>query len=112
MQDLFRWGDPSATAPRPVEGFKVGTERLGDNVTDHYAFRQPGIDYQVWMDEGDKPLPRKMVITTLTDPAQPEYNAIFTWDLTPKIDAKAFTFVPGKDAVKIPLATTTATAAK
>lgn len=112
LQDLFRWGDPTAVAERPKEGFKVGTEQIGKNVTDHYAYRQVGIDFQIWIDQGDKPLPRKLVITTVIDTAQPQYVAYFTWDLAPKVDAKDFTFVPPKGAVKIPLATAGATAAK
>ena len=112
LQDLFRWGDPSATAEVPTEGFKVGTAQIGAFATDHYAFRQKGVDFQIWIDQGDKPLPRKLVITTLSDPAQPEYVAYFAWDMAPKLDGNSFTFVADKDDVKIPLATAGTPAAK
>ncbi len=112
LQDLFRWGDPTASAEIPTEGFKVGQTIVGDATTDHYAFRQKGVDFQIWMDQGDKPLPRKLVITTLSDPAQPEYVAYFTWDLTPKVDAGTFSFTPGKNDAKIPLATAGGAAVK
>jgi hypothetical protein len=103
VQDLFRWGDPSATAERPKEGFKVGSARIGDAMTDHYAFRQTGVDWQIWIDQGDKPLPRKMVITNLEDPAQPQYVAYFSWDLAPVIAADAFDFAPAKTDTRIDL---------
>lgn len=101
VQDLFRWGDPTATAERPKEGFKVGSTRIGDVMTDHYAFRQSGVDWQIWIDQGDKPLPRKMVITNLEDPAQPQYVAHFTWDTAPGIAANAFDFTPAKADTRI-----------
>ncbi len=110
LQDLFRWGDPSASAERPVEGFRVGPAKLGDNSTMHYAFRQQGTDFQIWIDEGDKPLPRKLVITTLTDPAQPQYVAYFTWNMDPKIGTNGFSFLPTKDSIKIPLVSANAAA--
>ncbi len=112
LQDLFRWGDATSNAETPKEGFKVGPAQIGENTTDHYAFRQNGVDFQIWIDQGDKPLPRKLVITTLADPAQPQYVAYFTWNMAPKITSTTFDFVPGKTAVKIPLAGATAAPAK
>lgn len=103
VQDLFRWGSASATAERPKEGFKVGPSRIGDAMTDQYAFRQEGVDWQIWIDQGDKPLPRKMVITNLEDPAQPQYVAYFTWDLTPAIPTNTFEFTPTANDKRIDL---------
>jgi hypothetical protein len=103
VQDLFRWGDASATAERPKEGFKVGSAKIGDVMTDHYAFRQTGVDWQIWIDQGDKPLPRKMVITNLEDAAQPQYVAYFTWDLKPTIAPGTFDFKPSKTDTRIDL---------
>jgi hypothetical protein len=103
VQDLFRWGDATATAERPKEGFKVGTSRIGTAMTDHYAFRQTGVDWQIWIDQGDKPLPRKMVITNLEDPAQPQYVAHFEWDTSPDIAPGTFDFAPAKTDTRIDL---------
>jgi len=112
LQDLFRWGSMTASAATPKEGFKVGPERIGKYTTDHYAYRQDGVDFQIWIEQGDKPLPRKMVVTTLTDPAQPQYVAYFTWKTDSKVEPKLFTFAPGKDSAKISFATPAAAAAK
>jgi hypothetical protein len=105
LQDLFRWGDASATAPRPSEGFKVGSTKIGGVAVDHYAFRQPDVDFQIWIDQGDKPLPRRMVITSHTDPAQPQFTADFTWNTGATVAPAQFTFTPDAKAVKIPFAT-------
>lgn len=112
LQDLFRWGSTTAGAVTPKEGFKVGPARIRAFNTDHYAFRQDGVDFQIWIEQGDKPLPRKLVITTLTDPAQPQYVAYFTWNTDPKATPERFTFVPGKNSAKIPFAMPAAAAAK
>lgn len=103
VQDLFRWGDAAATAPRPSEGFKVGAATIGERMTDHYAFRQPGVDWQIWIDQGDKPLPRKMVIVNMEDPAQPEYVAYLNWDVTPTIADGRFDFKPASTDTRIDL---------
>ena len=47
---------------------------------------------------------RKIVITSKKDPAQPEYMAILTWDLSPKVDDAAFHFAPPEGATRIPMA--------
>lgn len=103
VQDLFRWGDASATAERPKEGFKVGTAMIGEHMTDHYAFRQTGVDWQIWIDQGDKPLPRKMVIVNTDDAAMPEYVAYFTWDMAPTIASGQFEFKPANTDTRIDL---------
>lgn len=94
LQDLFRWGDPSSNVVPPVAGFRVGDSMIGEHKVGQYAFRQPGVDFQVWLDEGTQALPRKMVITNTEDPAQPQYVAYFRWNQAPQIAADAFTFTP------------------
>lgn len=94
LQDLFRWGDPSSNAVRPSAGFLVGEAMIGDTRVNQYFFRQPGVDFQVWLEEGTQALPRKMVITNTENPAQPQYVAYFKWNQAPTIAADAFTFTP------------------
>lgn len=102
LEDLFRWGVPNSGVETPYAGFLVGSSQIGDWDTDHYVFRQQGVDFQVWIEKGDKPLPRKLVITSLDDPAQPEYVALLAWNLDAKIDPAQFTYVPDANAHKIP----------
>ncbi|WP_199555366.1 DUF2092 domain-containing protein [Sandaracinobacteroides hominis] len=94
LQDLFRWGDPSSTVVPPVAGFRVGDAMIGDTKLSQYFFRQPGVDFQVWLEDGTQALPRKMVITNTDEPAQPQYVAYFTWNQAPTISADTFTFTP------------------
>lgn len=94
LLDLFLWGSPDSAVQKPSSGFRVGDARIGDVAVGHYAFRQPGVDFQLWIEEGERPLPRKMVITNTENPAQPQYVAYFTWNLAPAIRADSFTFNP------------------
>ena len=103
LPDLFLWGTDEA----PVSDLKaatfVGPARIDGSVTEQYAFRQDGVDWQLWLEVGDKPLPRRLVITTTDDPAQPQYSTTLTWNTNASFKDSAFTFVPPKDAAKIEL---------
>ena len=70
---------------------------------DHYAFRQEGVDWQLWIERGNTPMPRKLVITTTDEETQPQYVAQLTWNLTPQLDDTIFTFNPPEDAHQIVL---------
>ncbi|MCG2841089.1 DUF2092 domain-containing protein [Sandaracinobacter sp. RS1-74] len=94
LQDLFRWGSPTATVEQPSSGFKVGDTTLGNTPVTQYAFRQPGIDFQIWIVKGEQPLPAKMVITNLDVPEQPQFVTRFTWNLNPELPSGSFSFHP------------------
>lgn len=104
LADLFLWGTDKSGVNDIREAMTLGVDRIGSADCDHYAFRQEGVDWQVWIERGKRPLPCKLVITTTDEPAQPQYSAVFKWDLAPKIDPATFTFVPPKDAKKIQVA--------
>ena len=46
-------------------------------------FRQGKIDWQIWITAGNKPLPRKIVITNRGDEARPQSVSLIDWDLKP-----------------------------
>jgi hypothetical protein len=94
LQDLFRWGDPSSNVVRPTSGFRVGASMVDGVAVTQYAFRQPGVDFQVWLEDGVQALPRKLVITNTESPAQPQYVATFSWNRAPNLSADTFTFTP------------------
>jgi hypothetical protein len=102
LEDLFRWNDPTDNPAENLKsGFVVGTATLDGVSTDQYAFRQPKVDWQVWIQKGEQPLPRKVVIVDQVDPANPAYVARLTWNVSPAFSADDFTFRPGKDAKQI-----------
>jgi hypothetical protein len=104
LEDLFRWSDAAGSRDdRLQSGFRAGTVTLDGVETDQYVFREPGFDWQVWIQKGDQPIPRKVVMVDRTDPAHPAYTARLTWDLNPSFTADDFTFRPAKGAKAIRL---------
>jgi hypothetical protein len=58
---------------------------------DHLAFRQAGVDWQIWIEQGDKPVPRKVVITYKELPARPQYTSYLSdWNLSADVKDEQF----------------------
>jgi hypothetical protein len=101
MVDLFRWGTPDADEKNITSAMFIGTTNVDGVDIDHYAFRQPGLDWQIWIQHGDCPLPVKLLLTTTDDPALPEHAITMTWDLGAKHDPQAFVFRPPANSKQI-----------
>lgn len=111
LTDLFRWGGPHSNESLITAAGDVGPGEVGGTTCEHYAFRQPGLDWQIWIQLGEYPLPRKLVLTTMTDDARPQFSAIYTWSLAPSFNAASFEFTPPPDAHKIVMAEASASSA-
>ena len=107
LEDLFRWGD-GTNADRIAalkSAYEVGTATIDGVETDHFAFREADVDWEVWVQKGDQPWPRKLVIVDRTDPARPTFTARLTWQLNPAYTDADFAFVPDANAKRIQIAT-------
>lgn len=83
-------------------GVLVGDSNIDGVDCDHLAFRQPTVDWQLWVEKGARPLPRKIVITTRYAVGDPQFQSVLRWNLQPKIDASTFVFTAPKGANEIP----------
>lgn len=101
LSDLFRWGTDADAEAKILEASYIGSTEVNHIPCHHYAFRNADVDWQLWIEKGDKPLPRKFAITTTQEEGQPRFVSTMNWNLSPKIDNKLFTFVPPKGAHKI-----------
>ena len=101
LLDLFLWGGPRASSNEITEASDFGPADVGGITCEHYSFRQPGLDWQVWIQLGNHPLPKKLVLTTTTDDARPQHTSVFIWNLAPSYNDAAFVFDPPADAQKI-----------
>ena len=104
IADLFLWGTPRDGLKDLMSAQDIGPAHVGGNDTEQYAFRQRGVDWQLWIARGAMPLPVKLVITTTSEEAQPRYAATLNWNLTPVVSDAVFAFVPPRDASRITLA--------
>lgn len=69
---------------------------------DHVAFRGDEADLQLWVSQGAKPLPQRMIITYTQIDGRPQFWAQFSdWDLAPKISDSLFVFRAPAGAAKI-----------
>jgi len=105
LEDLFRWSDPASNrAEGLTSAFLIGSATVDGVETDHYAFREGDKDWQVWIERGEKPVPRRLVIIDRTDPANPTYDARLTWKVNATPASDQFVFKPGQDDKHIRLA--------
>jgi hypothetical protein len=104
LEDLFRWNDATDNpAQNLTAGVYVGTATIDGVETDHYAFRQPKTDWQIWIRKGAQPLPVRVVIIDHTDSANPTYVARLSWNPNAPIQPGEFTYHPTKNAKLIRL---------
>ena len=104
LADLFYWGTDAQPTDMVTSAKRLGQEKVGGVETDRYAFAGPGMSWEVWIQRGDTPLPRKMRIITVDDPAKPTFTADLTWTTPVSFAPDTFTFKPATDAKPIAMA--------
>jgi hypothetical protein len=104
LVDLFRWGTPENDMSAITSAVDLGPSAINGVTCEQYGFRQEGLDWQLWIQRGDNPLPCRIVLTTLTDEARPQHTATYSWDLAPSFDDSTFVFRAPSIAKPIPLA--------
>jgi hypothetical protein len=103
MARMFHTGFPQQVEKIITTVSYVEEDALFDVPTDHLAARSAEVDLQMWIAQGEQPLPRRVILTYKNAPGQPQYRADFSeWDLSPKVAADSFTFTPPAGAEQIP----------
>jgi hypothetical protein len=99
----FLFADPYQVFTEHVQsGTYVGLHYVGKVKCHHLAFRQKLLDWQIWIDAGDQPLPRKLLITFKRQTGEPQYTAlIHRWDANPKLSDDLFQFQPPEGVRKV-----------
>jgi hypothetical protein len=99
----FLYADPYAVLSAGVTyGRYLGIHQAAGVACHHLAFSQDTIEWQVWIDAGEKPLPRKLVISYVQEPGEPQYSAaIRRWNLDATAPDGLFTFEAPEGAQKI-----------
>jgi hypothetical protein len=71
--------------------------------TDHLAGRAADVDFEIWLDTGDTPLPQRLAITYKNEEGEPQYRAEFSdWKLNPDVSKVDLAFNPPDGAQRIP----------
>jgi hypothetical protein len=83
-------------------GVYLGVHEAAGVPCHHLSFEQATIDWQIWIDAGPDPLPRKLVITYKTEDEVPQYAVtIRKWNLRAKLPEALFAFAPPEGATRI-----------
>ncbi len=83
-----------------IEGFYVGKSVIYGIECHHLAFRNGDVDWQIWIQVGDKPLPVKYVITSRWITGAPQFSVLMKWNENPQLAEDIFTFVPPAEAIE------------
>ena len=85
-----------------INALYVGLNKVQGVPCHHLAFDRKDIHYQIWIEAGDKPVVRKIVITQKMLPGSPQWTAYLSdWNLAPSLADDLFTFTPPAGAQKI-----------
>jgi hypothetical protein len=88
----------------------IDAKHIGQGVIDgvdceHLAFRNADVDWQLWVEAGARPIPRKYVITNRTMTGAPQYTLrIKEWRTDVPVSADAFAFQAPANADKLDFA--------
>jgi hypothetical protein len=102
LEDLVVSNPYEAATKNVTAGRDIGPTIVLGVPCEHLAFTQTNIDWQVWIEEGPRPVPRKIVITYKDEEGSPQYTALLTsWDFETKLPDFVFKFEPPPGAAKI-----------
>jgi hypothetical protein len=81
----------------------VGEATIAGVRCDHLAGTTGKVDFQVFVAQGDQPLPRRIVITYRKETGKPQFRAqISDWQLNVNASESTFAFTPPQGAERIP----------
>jgi hypothetical protein len=84
------------------EAKHIGRGVIDGRECEHLAFRNFDTDWQLWVEVGKRPIPRKLVITTKTVNGAPQYTLrVKGWKTGVEPAPDAFAFVPPAGAKKL-----------
>ena len=101
LSDLFLWGTQQDASETINEAIVVGVDQINGVICTQFAFREDTVDWQLWIQRGDTPLPLKLVITSKDDKQLPRYSAVLKWDTASVLSGQSFTFTPSAADKKI-----------
>lgn len=94
LADLFDYGTPDSVVDKITEAFLVSPATIDGQPSKHWAFRTEGKDFEVWIADGDAPVPLKIVIDDDSQPVRPRFEANLEWSTEAAPVAADFAFTP------------------
>jgi len=100
--DLLLSNSYEALVAGVIEAKHIGRGVIDGVECEHLAFRNADTDWQLWVEVGERPIPRKMVITSKTVNSAPQYTLrVKGWKTGFEPAPDAFAFTPPVGAQRI-----------
>lgn len=100
--DLIGTNAYAALTEDMYESRYLGMSTVAGQRCHHLAFRGNEVDFQIWVEDGKRPLPWRFVITSKKVAGAPQFTTqIVAWDLKPRLRDKDFEFTAPKGATGI-----------
>jgi hypothetical protein len=99
----FLLKDPYAKMMEGVKtAFDAGAARIDGAACRHLAFSEEDADWQVWVEDGAKPLPRRIAVTYKKVAGSPRIvTSLSDWNLSASVPSGEFVFAPPAGATKV-----------
>lgn len=101
LADLIQTRGYECLTDAVISGHYEGLHKVQGRPCHHLAFKQKDADWQMWIEDGQTPLPRKFIITD-NQAHGLQFTAILSkWNTSPRLSDSLFTFVAPPKAEKI-----------
>jgi hypothetical protein len=92
LADLFYSSPAKALLSDTTTGGYAGTENVGDTSCYHLAFRDVGVEWDVWLPVTGEPIPKRFRTVAKYRTGQPSTDVTFTsWNFAPRTSDATFT---------------------
>jgi hypothetical protein len=80
-----------------TSGYAVGPATVGGRLCEHVALRLPEVDIQLWIEDGDRPVIARIVISYKHEEGNPQFRATLNdWNLEAETPDSVFQFEPAE----------------
>lgn len=102
LGELIASNASDALLANTLRGTYLGIHDVEGVPCHHLAFLQENVDWEIWIEDGKVPVPRKFLIRYKREPGWPQYKAVLMdWKLDAEFAKETFKAKVPKDAVKV-----------
>lgn len=103
LSDLLRRDLPDEIADRAKSARHLGTVMIAGTPCDHLAFRGADVDFQLFVRQGDEPVPVRVAIDYRSEEGRPQFRArLHSWELSPELPDSLFRLAPPAGSQRVP----------
>ena len=99
----FMYSNPYAVMTKNLtHAIVVGPSRVNGVPCEHFAYMEPSLNWEIWIENGPRALPLRVSMTYKQDTNFPRFMVEYVnWNLNPKLSADTFVFKAPANSKKI-----------